>query len=128
MHKIWINGLLAVLLVGCATDQEALLVHGSQTMLQIWQAETGGSARGFSRAHQFLDVQLALQGISPIHAYTRTAANETAQQFYRLPNPDLVMFVFPHLAGEQPVPGYSTVFPFYQRVQYALPGERTQDY
>ncbi|MBR7865686.1 conjugal transfer protein, partial [Pseudomonas aeruginosa] len=27
-----------------------------------------------------------------------------------------------------PVPGYTTVFPFYQRVQYAMPGERTEDY
>ncbi|HBO3943129.1 TPA: TIGR03751 family conjugal transfer lipoprotein, partial [Pseudomonas aeruginosa] len=25
-------------------------------------------------------------------------------------------------------PGYTTVFPFYQRVQYAMPGERTEDY
>ncbi|OTJ42761.1 conjugal transfer protein, partial [Pseudomonas aeruginosa] len=44
--------------------------------------------------------------------------------------PDLVMYVFPHLAGSDPapVPGYTTVFPFYQRVQYAMPGERTEDY
>jgi conjugative transfer region lipoprotein (TIGR03751 family) len=63
-------------------------------------------------------------------AYTRTAHNEIERQFHRLPNPDLVMYVFPHLAGTDPVPvpGYSTVFPLYQRVQYALPGERVEDY
>ena len=63
-------------------------------------------------------------------AYTRTAANEIYRQFHRLPNPDLVMYVFPHLAGSDPVPvpGYSTVFPLYQRVQYAMPGERVEDY
>ena len=62
--------------------------------------------------------------------YTRTAQNEIYRQFHRLPNPDLVMYVFPHLAGTDPVPvpGYSTVFPLYQRVQYAMPGERTEDY
>ncbi|MDH4709749.1 TIGR03751 family conjugal transfer lipoprotein, partial [Pseudomonas aeruginosa] len=56
--------------------------------------------------------------------------NEIHSQFKRLPNPDLVMYVFPHLAGSDPapVPGYTTVFPFYQRVQYAMPGERTEDY
>ena len=27
-----------------------------------------------------------------------------------------------------PVPGYTTVFPLYQRVQYAMPGERLEDY
>jgi conjugative transfer region lipoprotein (TIGR03751 family) len=39
------------------------------------------------------------------------------------------MYIFPHLAGESPVPipGYSTVFPLYTRVQYAMPGERTED-
>jgi len=26
------------------------------------------------------------------------------------------------------VPGYTTLFPLYQRVQYALPGERVEDY
>jgi conjugative transfer region lipoprotein (TIGR03751 family) len=63
-------------------------------------------------------------------AYTRTASTEIYRQFRRLPNPDLVMYVFPHLAGTDPVPvpGYSTVFPLYQRVQYAMPGERVEDY
>ncbi|MFG9621648.1 TIGR03751 family conjugal transfer lipoprotein, partial [Pseudomonas aeruginosa] len=26
-----------------------------------------------------------------------------------------------------PVPGYTTVFPLYQRVQYAMPGERVEE-
>src|SRR3546814_5507099 len=61
--------------------------------------------------------------------YTRTARNEVYRQFQRLPNPDLVMYVYPHLAGTDPVPvpGYTTVFPLYQRVQYAMPGERVED-
>ena len=60
--------------------------------------------------------------------FTRTAQNEIYSQFKRLPNPDLVMYVFPHLAGSDPapIPGYTTVFPLYQRVQYAMPGERTE--
>lgn len=58
-------------------------------------------------------------------SYSRDANSEIQQQFPRLPNPDLVMYVFPHMTvGNVPVPGYSTVFPFYSRVQYALPGER----
>ena len=52
------------------------------------------------------------------------------RQFQRLPNPDLVMYVYPHLAGTDPSAdsGYTTVFPLYQRVQYAMPGERVEDY
>jgi len=45
-------------------------------------------------------------------AYTHTAQNEIYRPFHRLPNPDLVMYVFPP----------------YQRVQYALPGERLEDF
>lgn len=45
-------------------------------------------------------------------------------RFARLPNPDLEMYVYPHLAkGKYPVPGYTTVFPMFESVQYALPGE-----
>ncbi|EOF6272257.1 TIGR03751 family conjugal transfer lipoprotein [Salmonella enterica] len=53
--------------------------------------------------------------------------NDAQALFRRLPNPDLEMYIFPHLAGSEgvPVPGYTTVLPFYNRVQYALPGERT---
>ncbi|KAE9776543.1 TIGR03751 family conjugal transfer lipoprotein, partial [Escherichia coli] len=59
-------------------------------------------------------------------SYSRTQESEISQQFPRLPNPDMVMYVFPHLAeGSSPVPGYSTVFSFYSRTQYAMPGERT---
>ncbi len=58
-------------------------------------------------------------------SYTRTAQNEIEVLFVRLPNPDLILYVFPHLATEEaiPIPGYSTVFPLYERVVYALPGE-----
>lgn len=45
-------------------------------------------------------------------------------RFVRLPNPDLEMYVYPHLAkGKYPIPGYVTVFSMFESVQYALPGE-----
>ncbi len=50
--------------------------------------------------------------------------NEINTQFPQVPNPGIVMYVYPHLAGEGanqvPVPGYSTVFSLYQR-NYYLP-------
>lgn len=122
-------------LVGCATSKEQLLPHGEATMLDVWQRETGRSSN-----RQLLDARQALRRplldeegaviLSQDHTYARTASNEIYSQFKRLPNPDLVMYVFPHLAGTEhvPVPGYSTVFPLHERVQYAMPGERTHDY
>ena len=64
-------------------------------------------------------------GEKNLHGYTREAFNELDVSFPRLPNPSLVMYVFPHLAGQErtPVPGYATTFPLYERVEYALPGE-----
>jgi conjugative transfer region lipoprotein (TIGR03751 family) len=45
--------------------------------------------------------------------------------FPRLENPDLVIYVYPHLATRTraPIPGYTTVVPLYERVEYRLPGE-----
>jgi len=64
-------------------------------------------------------------GEAALQGYTREAFNEIDVLFPRLPNPTLVMYVFPHLAGETqaPVPGYATAFPMYEQVEYALPGE-----
>lgn len=45
--------------------------------------------------------------------------------FHWLPNPTLVMYVFPHLtAAGHPVPGYSTFFRLYTQDHIAGPGER----
>jgi conjugative transfer region lipoprotein (TIGR03751 family) len=144
MSRIWINAVAILLVVAslaaCATSKEKLLPHGDTTMLDIWNQQTGGSAGGGEVTRQLLDARQTLrrpltdadaQSVSAVNAaYTRTAQNEIYRLFYRLPNPDLVMYVFPHLAGSDPapIPGYSTVFPLYERVQYAVPGERTEDY
>jgi len=138
MCRIWTDGLallgIALVLGGCATNKEELLPHDDRTMLEIWNTETGGSARQLLDARQALRRPLTeadVQAAPGVQArYTRTAANEIYRQFHRLPNPDLLMYVFPHLAGSDPVPvpGYTTLFPLYQRVQYALPGERLEDY
>ncbi len=63
--------------------------------------------------------------VADLGGYLRDAYNELDAHFPRLPNPTLVMYVFPHLAGAErvPVPGYATTFPMYRQVEYALPGE-----
>lgn len=57
--------------------------------------------------------------------YTRTIETEMDNLFPRLENPDLVIYVYPHLATRTraPIPGYTTVVPLYERVEYRLPGE-----
>lgn len=128
----------AVTLCGCATSKEELMPHDDAVMLDLWNQNTAGSSN--TAARQLLDARQTLRRpLTSAEAkakqdenagFTRNPANEIYRQFKRLPNPDLLMYVFPHLAGTDPVPvpGYSTVFPFYQRVQYAMPGERTEEY
>ena len=134
--------LAVVVLGGCATSKEELLTHRDRTRMAVWQQETGGGGSGTGQVarRQLLDARQSLRRpltdanvqAAPAEQmrYTRTAQSEVYRQFQRLPNPDLVMYVYPHLAGTDPVPvpGYTTVFPLYQRVQYAMPGERLEDY
>ncbi|MCX8957015.1 TIGR03751 family conjugal transfer lipoprotein [Erwinia psidii] len=123
--------LLAVTLTGCSTSKDEMLPPGDSSMLDMWND-------GASVTHTTTESRATLR--RPVsdgervisqqtrESYSRTQENEIQQTFPRLPNPDMVMYVFPHLAdGSTPVPGYSTVFPFYSQVQYALPGERTED-
>ena len=128
------------LAAGCATRKEKLLPHGPATMLDVWTQNTAGSLSEIRPSRVLMDARATLRrpleatdreaAVSDAESYTRNAENEVDRLFVRLPNPDLIMYVFPHLAGDRPVPvpGYSTVFPLYEHVQYALPGERTESY
>lgn len=63
-------------------------------------------------------------GTINLEGYSRDVYNELSVHFPRLPNPTIVLYVFPHLSPEDaPVPGYSTIFQLYERTQYALPYE-----
>jgi len=118
-------------LPGCAsTHKEQVLPEDGPTMKQIYdrhfEAMRGEDIEG---ARERLGQRVPGRGIGTgdrdLYGYTREAQNEIEGLFPRLPNPTLVMYVFPHLSGEEgaPVPGYATSFPLYPGVEYALPGE-----
>lgn len=115
----------ALLFSGCATNKDAVLPQDGKPMQQIYEEhfERIGE-HSVDRARTRLGRG---QGASEgnLHGYVRDAQTEITATFTRLPNPTLVMFVFPHLAGAEgtPVPGYATSFAMYERVEYALPGE-----
>lgn len=136
MNKAFIPVALAALvsvISGCSTSKEEMLPAGDSNMLELWQGKgASGSVQRGAEGRKALRRPLSetedQRADKLDHSYSRTQESEITQQFPRLPNPDMVMYVFPHLAGgNSPVPGYSTVFPFYSQVQYALPGERTED-
>lgn len=119
-------GLISLVLSGCASTKDAVLPQDGPPMKAIYEQHIQEMG-----AHDPLVVREALvnqpvvDGDGALHGYTREAYNEIDTTFPRVPNPSLVMYVYPHLAGNEqvPVPGYVTTFPMYERVEYALPGE-----
>ena len=118
--------LISLVLAGCASTKDAVLPQDGPSMQAIYEGHVHAMAahdpqviRGELGHRPVVTGEAALQG------YTREAFNEIDVLFPRLPNPTLVMYVFPHLADQAraPVPGYTTAFPMYEQVEYALPGE-----
>ncbi len=132
MKKILFNLLIVasvITLSACSTSKEELLPTNGISMKDTWNGSVGGHLQGYRDMNG--------RSIDPVNyvsyreqkSYTRTAENEVDNLFPRLPNPNLVMYIYPHLTNsneQMPIPGYSTVIPFYGRVQYAQPGERTK--
>ncbi len=119
-------GWISLVLAGCASTKDTVLPRNGPSMkaiydghMQALQVQDPRVARGELGTRSLTTGEAELQG------YTREAFNELDVLFPRLPNPTLVMYVFPHLAGptQAPVPGYATAFPLYEQVEYALPGE-----
>lgn len=125
--------LLAALLsaTGCAALREApVLPRDLPTMQQIYDQHHQRQAQdALTAARAVAQQRTAATGGVPdgdraLAAFSRSAYNEIELLFPRLPNPTLVMYVDPHLtAAGYPVPGYTTAFPLYEKVEYALPGE-----
>ena len=124
-----IPSLLLVVLIslaGCAGSKDTILPADGPSMKTIYNKHFSDIGM-----HDTMSVRKALKArpletdVADLAGYIRDAYNELDAHFPRLPNPTLVMYVFPHLAGEErlPVPGYSTTFPMYRQVEYALPGE-----
>lgn len=105
---------------------------GSVSMEQAYNGAISGTDDTTTKTTNTINLNQARLSLQPVMLEsniqdTDTEANSINNQFPRLPNPNVVMYVYPHLAGtdpnQVPVPGYSTVFPMYDHVYYAMPGE-----
>jgi conjugative transfer region lipoprotein (TIGR03751 family) len=116
----WIS--LALLAAGCASGaKEDILPQDGPTMKQVYDGHFG--RRPAASGGRQAGPRPAADADGPA-GYARDAGDAVNAQFPRLPNPDLVIYVFPHLSAKgYPVPGYATAVPMWQGVEYALPGE-----
>ena len=118
--------LISLLLAGCTSTKDNVLPQNGPSMKAIYDAHIQAmNARNPQVIRRELGNRSLDNGEAALPGFTRDAFNEIDVLFPRLPNPTLVMYVFPHLAGKTraPVPGYATAFPMYEQVEYALPGE-----
>ena len=119
-------GLISLMLTGCASTKDTVLPQDGPSMKAIYEGHVHEmNADNPQVIRGELGDRHIVSGEAALHGYTRDAFNEIDVLFPRLPNPTLVMYIFPHLAGDAgaPVPGYTTAFPMYEQVEYALPGE-----
>lgn len=117
--------LAALLSAGCTSlvPRDSPLPRDGATMSDVYRNHMNGDAVDASAGPRD---RLPLRGADDdaVVEHRRALSAPLNNRFERLPNPDLTLHVFPHLAqGRYPVPGYDTVFPMYESVQYAMPGE-----
>ena len=119
--------LIALISLGaCAGSKDTMLPSDGPSMKTIYTEHFNDiGMRDSLNVRKELKSRPLESDVADLSGYTRDAFNELDLHFPRLPNPTLVMYVFPHLAGAErvPVPGYATTFPMYRQVEYALPGE-----
>jgi conjugative transfer region lipoprotein (TIGR03751 family) len=116
---------VAAVLSGCTAiaPRGSPLPKDGPNLVDIYRSHQGSEGNSASSARERMPLREVDESALSA-AQRRTDLSSVQQRFQRIPNPDLVMHVFPHLArGKYPVPGYVTVFPMYERVEYAMPGE-----
>lgn len=126
MPAIYHTLLISLLLAGCASSKDTLLPQDGPTMRDVYDAHVHRNEGGDRQVHSAItDLRPPGHPVDAVTEAARADDHPLSARFRRVANPTLRMYVFAHLAGVHrvPVPGYHTVFPLYERVEYALPGE-----
>lgn len=120
--------LFAASLAACSVTQpssDKLLPDAGPTTAELISGQKSRVSAYFGNGVQadYLGMPLT-EGYAPNSAYSLTHVNELRRDFRKVPNPEIVAYVFPHISdGELPVPGYFTMFHLYERDHYALEQE-----
>ena len=139
--KIQTNCLLLIalfssltLLSGCMTPSKNMIPKGGDmTMPEIYKQETGISLTGEADPNyrprlnnRRADSTETLPEPRYV-AYTATAENEVKSLFKPLPNPEIPLYIYPHLVHVNdeayPKPGLTTDFFLYRTNHFAMPNE-----
>ena len=120
--------LFAASLAACSVTQpssDKLLPDAGPTTAELISGQKSRVSAYFGNGVQadYLGMPLT-EGYAPNSSYSLAHVNELRRDFRKVPNPEIVAYVFPHISdGELPVPGYFTMFKLYERDHYALEQE-----
>ena len=122
MITYFVTLLLLTGLMGCSTSitpppDEPTMAEAYQMALRD-QTGTGNSSENV------LDTARAQSDAVSFKAH-QVPALSGADDFALIPNPPILVFIAPHVAGrgQLPIAGYWTKLPMYTQNYYALPGE-----
>jgi conjugative transfer region lipoprotein (TIGR03751 family) len=131
--------LTLALISGCASPgKNTIPPAGDMSMAQIYYRETGLSSAtdagnpqanaGDEDALKAARNNLAAQGSDSVYQGEGAKdLNDLNFQFKTLPNPQILVYVSPHLVstvnGSVPVPGYVTSYFLYPQTEFAMPNE-----
>ncbi len=133
---VWISNLFLIFLTGC-TGGIVDPVAGSPTVADAYRAAQHGETtynQSADQAGQNTVPPLSLPDLSKTSS--QNGGNQPSfestlnAQFPTLPNPNSLMYVFGHYAGddELPIPGHFVPFSLYTRTYYAMPNEVLMPY
>jgi len=111
------------LLTACSSMSGNVVPKKGPTMEQVYDGMAVSTPHHASLYNEHKKISQTM-GV-PLHVASSLPRSAVTQEFHKLLNPELPLYVFPHLAGKDdlPVPGYFTVFNAYEHDHYALPNE-----
>jgi conjugative transfer region lipoprotein (TIGR03751 family) len=116
---------ISFLLIGCASHIDKVVPKNLPTMKQVYDEKAGSGGVAILRQRE---ADIRARSISSDEDYLSELPPRAAQinhLFPALPNPELYMYVKPHVIGSSgaAVPAYMTRFTMYDRTHYAMPNE-----
>lgn len=124
MQKMMPTLLLSLLLAACSSSKGKLLPDEGATTAELMSSTHYRQEAVYYGGEKadYLGIPL-VSGYRPKNQYTHAHVAELQRDFHQVPNPQIVAYVYPHLVGNLPVPGYFTVFNLYDTTHYALGAE-----
>lgn len=129
--------LISLILTGCSSSYGNVVPKTGPTMEQVYDGmgvsknpTQSMQSQGSNITNNSSETTVAENDISQIrsdekqnNSYSARTVNRSVNGFQKLQNPELKLYVYPHLSGESeiPIPGYNTAFNAYDRDHYALP-------